>query len=149
MSIESLLNSLKSRVSGVSGVQPRNHAVLRRYPMKFDGVSGVSQSADVPVPDTPDTLRDPPGYQRKPASIGACTPDTPDTPQNFKTESEAPKVGAGETAVSGWLLHFPDREPLPVFSCPPSTADEVIARYGATSATPCTIFDVGKNPASR
>ena len=58
--------------------------------------------------------------------------------------TQSADIGAGETAVSGWLLHFPDREPLPVFVTPPVTRAEVLMQHpGATEATPCTIFDVG------
>ncbi|MBA3034163.1 MAG: hypothetical protein KKF85_14275 [Gammaproteobacteria bacterium] len=43
---------------------------------------------------------------------------------------ESLKVGAGDTATSwGWLLHFPDRAPLPVLVVPHVTHAEILDQH--------------------
>lgn len=121
MALDSLLASMKNEVSGVSGVQPCSHAGLQRYPMKFAGVSGVSQPQANALPDTPDTSSNPQGYQRKPAPVKACTPDTPDTPKNINV------CGDTATASVWWLLHYRDRNPLEIALTPPATHAQVLA----------------------
>ena len=48
--------------------------------------------------DTPDTPSKHMGYQLKPAWIGACTPDTPDTPHLYEVGTNAPIARPGAAA---------------------------------------------------
>lgn len=51
------------------------------------------------------------------------------------------KVGAGDTATTSrwWLIHYPDREPLEVATCPPATHVEILEQYpDALAAEPFT-----------
>ncbi|MBK7813135.1 MAG: hypothetical protein IPJ52_01900 [Rhodocyclaceae bacterium] len=52
---------------------------------------------------------------------------------------EALKVGAGVTASTWWLLHYPDRDPLEVACCPEATHAEILERHpDAVAAEPFT-----------
>ena len=50
--------------------------------------------------DTPDTPCNPSEVSAKPASIGACTLDIPDTPQGCNSRSVAPRVAPAHTATA-------------------------------------------------
>lgn len=55
--------------------------------------------------------------------------------------SEPPKVGASDTATAsrGWLIHYPDRDPVEVACCPEATHAEILERYpDAVAAEPFT-----------
>jgi hypothetical protein len=49
---------------------------------------------------------------------------------NPTSEKTAPpaKVGAGRTASTWWLLHYPDRDPVEVACCPEATHADILER---------------------
>ena len=60
---------------------------------------------------------------------------------------DALKVGAGDTASTGWCLHYTDRDPVHVFIVPNETHAEVLASHpDAIAAEPCTTDDVPAEP---
>jgi hypothetical protein len=71
-------------VSGVSRVQSSNNAGSGCNPCEIGGVSEVANPGARTMADTPDTSDLLAGYQRKPAPMLGCTPDTCDTSQNYK-----------------------------------------------------------------
>jgi hypothetical protein len=82
MGLQSLVESWRDangEVSGVSGVQASTHTVLRDTSYAKAEVSGVSARIHDARLDTSDTCLKQPGYQRKPAPVLGCTPDTSDT----------------------------------------------------------------------
>ena len=82
MGLESLLESLKSEVSGVSRVQASVHAGLAETSAKVAQVSGVSGTPR-PTPLKPDeTPATPAPVSAKPAPVLACTPETCETPRS-------------------------------------------------------------------
>lgn len=134
MSLESLLARLRadpcsnSGVSQVSGVQPYGGAASARYPTDSAGVSGVSNAPDTARVDTPDTRAKLQGYQRESYGQAACTPDTPDTPQNEEPVDNTDAAHwladvarhldttPGELLAAGVILrdevpHYLDRDP--------------------------------------
>ncbi len=81
MSLDSFLNMFETKVSGVTRVQPSNGADFGCNPTEKQRVSGIAL-------DTPDTSRNPEGYQRKPRQDKGCTPDTPNTQVKAKSENK-------------------------------------------------------------
>lgn len=130
MSLESLLARLRadpcsnSGVSQVSGVQPYGGAASARYPTDSAGVSGVSNAPDTARVDTPDTRAKLQGYQRESYGQAACTPDTPDTPQN-----EEP---VDNTDAARWLADVArhlDTTPAALLAAGVILAEEVASYY--------------------
>lgn len=118
MGLDSLLASMETRVTGVTGVHPSNGAALHCNPILNSGVTRVTNSQGRPAPVTPATPCNPARVTPEPAPIGACTLVTPVTHENING------------AVSRWWrLHFPDREPVEVACFPDSTHAEILSRY--------------------
>jgi len=78
-------------VSNVSAVQASDSKAFGRYGSETANVSDVSAQDSRPAVDTADTADICLTYQRKPAWIGACTPDTADTSQIIKAGDDAAK----------------------------------------------------------
>ncbi len=96
---DSLLAKLKGEVSEVSQVQASNGKACGRYPTKTGQVSKVLTEAGCVLPDTADTPYNPPEVSPKPTPTGACTRDTPDTPEITASDTDTLKVGADDTAM--------------------------------------------------
>ena len=82
-------------------------------------------------PATPETPRNLAGVAANPALSLACTLETPETPQIDNGGSDARIRAADDAAPAsrGWLLHYPDREPVEVASFPPATHAEILERH--------------------
>lgn len=89
MALNSWLTSLKLDVSDVSAVQPSIHAGCSRYGTETAAVSDVSAEAETMRTDTADTVAKMQAYQRKPAPVLACTPDTADTFEKIVTGADS------------------------------------------------------------
>lgn len=99
MALKSWLASLKTDVSGVSGVQAPIHAGLGRYVTETADVSGVSGSGGLVASDTGDTAAQNQTYQAKPAYSLGCTGDTGETCKEVNA-----KAHAANELLSGDLL---------------------------------------------
>ena len=100
------------------------------HPSKTARVAGVTGGI---VRTAAETFETPPKAMEvsgKPAPTGACTHETPVTPEIINGGTSAPKVNAGDTATDsrGWLLHYPDRDPLEVACCPEAAHAEILER---------------------
>lgn len=81
--------------------------------------------------DTPDTSCNPIEVSAKTAPNKACTLDTPDTSQNISAEDWA--------LFDAWLIHFIDRDDLPVLFVPPVDHAAALSHYpDAVAAEPMT-----------
>lgn len=93
MGLESLLVSLKSEVSRVSGVQASVHAGLDETSAEVaqvSGVSGAPRPALLKPAETPETAT---GVSAKAAPALACTPETPETPRSEDAQgARAPRT---------------------------------------------------------
>lgn len=94
------------------------------------GLEALLATLEARRADTPDTPCNSAGVSRNPAPIGACTLDTPDTPEIIDGKGIAP-------ASHWWLIHYPDREPLEVACYPDATHAELLERHpDAVAAEP-------------
>jgi len=102
------------------------------------GLEALLSKLETRRADTPDTPCNLSVVSGNPASIWACTLDTPDPPENID--------GNGTTIASRWWrLHYPDREPLEVATFPPASHAEILERHPeAIAAEP---FDLPEAPA--
>lgn len=117
MGLESLLASLQSGVSQVSGVQPNNDGASGCNPTPADGVSGVSRARGDEDTDTPDTPRNLAGVSAQASNSKACTPDTPDTPEIIipqRTPATAPLLADAEAVIRAWLAMIGETDPATI-----------------------------------
>ena len=127
MALDDLLAKLErdpalhdSGVTRVTGVTPSNGKGFAVTPTTCERVTGVTPGRADAGPVTPVTPTDDEGVTTKAAPILECTPVTHVTPQRDN--------GQGATAGT-WMMHFPDREPLEVWTSPPATHGEALALY--------------------
>ena len=100
--------------------------------MGLEALLSTLESRRADTPDTPCNLSRVSG---SPAPIGACTLDTPDTPEIIDGQGRA-------TASHCWRLHYPDREPAEAWASPPVTHAEILERHpDAIAAEP---FDLAE-----
>lgn len=86
MALKSWLASLKTDISGVSGVQAPIDAGLGRYVTDTADVSGVAGPGGMAASDTADTAAQNQTYQAEPAWLLGCTGDTADTCQKINAD---------------------------------------------------------------
>lgn len=128
MALDTLLASLKCRVSEVAGVQASHAKAIACNPVKLSGVAEVSDSTVSTTTETPETLPDTKEVSARPTPTAACTHETSVTPETIKGEASVPKVGAGDTAIASrrWLLHYLDRDPVEVACCSEAAHAEIL-----------------------
>ena len=131
MTLNSLLASLKSDGSGVSGVQAIKHGAFGCNATKKVGVSGVSLNALTREAETFETPCNATGVSMKSPWIKGCTPETSETPEKINPQrqtapvvdvvkiapnspSTAAMTGEQEAAIRAWLALTAETDPATI-----------------------------------
>lgn len=124
MSIERLLDSLRSGVTRVTGVRAAAVEAASCNPAASEQVARVSSLVRESQGATPRNPIDRSGVTAVPAPAQSCTRVTPVTLSEIRDEIAAEEPGSG-----CWTIHYLGRDPVRVWFFPPVSADEAQRLY--------------------